>query len=87
MVAALPAFLVHLVAVGTGGNAAGLLHMDHARGISPRSTVDALVYGLACIPKLIVLAIALFLVELAVFLVIALVLLVCKIPRSEEPPV
>ena len=80
MVASLLAFLVYLVAVGTGVNAAGLLHMDHARGISPRSTVDALVYGLACIPKLIVLGIALFLVELAVFLVIALVLLVCKIP-------
>ncbi|MEO8526903.1 MAG: hypothetical protein ABI460_19400, partial [Caldimonas sp.] len=50
------------------------------RGISPRSTVDALVYGLMCIPKLIVLGIALFLVELVVFLVIALVLAVCKIP-------
>ena len=58
----------------------GLLHMDHARGISPRSTVDALVYGLMCIPKLIALGILLFLVELAVFLVIAILLFICKIP-------
>ena len=80
MLASVLAFLVYLIGIGTGVNAAGLLHMDHARGISPRSTADALVYGLMCIPKLIVLGIALFLVELAVFLVIALVLVVCKIP-------
>jgi hypothetical protein len=72
--------LIYMVAAATGINAAGLLHMDHARGISPRSTVDALVYGLMCIPKLIALAILLFLVELAVFLVIAILLFICKIP-------
>ena len=72
--------LVWIVAAGTGINAAGLLHMDHARGISPRSTVDALVHGLMCIPKLIALGILLFLVELAVFLVIAILLFICKIP-------
>ena len=80
MLASLLAFVVWIVAVGTGVNAAGLLHMDHARGISPRSTVDALVYGLMCIPKLIALGILLFLVELAVFIVIALLLVICKIP-------
>ena len=74
------AALVWIVAAGTGINAAGVLHMDHARGISPRSMVDALVYGLMCIPKLIALGILLFLVELAVFLVIAIVLFICKIP-------
>ena len=72
--------LIYMVAAFTGINAAGLLHMDDARGISPRSTVDALVYGLMCIPKLIALAILLFLVELAVFLVIAILLFICKIP-------
>jgi len=72
--------LIYMVAAATGINAAGLLHMDDARGISPRSTVDALVYGLMCIPKLIALAILLFLVELAVFLVIAILLFICKIP-------
>ena len=78
--AGLLAAIVWVVAIGTGLNAAGLLQMDHARGISPRSTADALVYGLMCIPKLIVLALAFFAVEVAVFLVIAILLLICKIP-------
>ena len=78
--ASLLASIVWIVAIGTGVNAAGLLQMDHARGISPRSTADALVYGLMCIPKLIVLALAFFAVEVAVFIVIALLLLLCKIP-------
>lgn len=80
MIAGLLALIVYLVAVGTGVNAAGLLHMDDARGISPRSTVDALVYGLMCIPKLIVLGLALLAVELAVIIVLAIALFICKIP-------
>lgn len=72
--------LVWFVAVGTGINAAGTLHMDHARGISPRSTVDALVFGLMCIPKLIVLGLALFAIALVVFIVLAVLFLICKIP-------
>jgi hypothetical protein len=79
-VATLLAFLVYVVAVGTGVNAAGLLHMDGARGISPRSTVDALIAGLMCIPKLIVLGLALLAVEIAVFIVLAIVIFICKIP-------
>jgi len=78
--ASLLAFIVWVVAIGTGLNAAALLQMDHARGISPRSTADALVYGFMCIPKLIVLALAFFAVEVAVFIVVALLLLLCKIP-------
>jgi hypothetical protein len=79
-IAELLALVVWVVAIGTGLNAAGLLQMDHARGISPRSTVDALVYGLMCIPKLIVLALAFFAVEVALFIVLALLMLICKIP-------
>jgi len=78
--AALLAMLVWIVAIGTGVNAAGLLQMDHARGISPRSIADALAYGLMCIPKLIVIGLAFVAVEVAVFIVIALLLLLCKIP-------
>ncbi len=78
--AGLLAMIVWVVAIGTGVNAAGLLQMDHARGISPRSTADALVYGLMCIPKLIVLGLAFLAVEIAVFIVIALLLFICKIP-------
>jgi hypothetical protein len=79
------AFIVYLVAVGTGVNAAGLLHMDHARGISPRSTVDALVFGLMCIPKLIVLGLAFIAVEIAVFIVLAIAFFICKIPFLGPP--
>ena len=80
MLATLLAMLVWLVAVGTGINAAGLLQMDEARGDAPRSIVDALVHGLMCIPKLVVLGLALFAVEVAVFIAIALLMLICKIP-------
>ena len=80
MFAGLLATVVWVVAIGTGVNAAGLLQMDHARGISPRSTADALVYGLMCIPKLIVLGLVFLAVEIAVFIVIAVLLFICKIP-------
>jgi hypothetical protein len=78
--AGLLAFAVLVVAIGTGVNAAGLLHMDSARGVAPRGMVDALVYGLMCIPKLIVLGLALVAVEIAVFIVLAIVLFICRIP-------
>jgi len=78
--AGLLAMIVWVVAVGTGVNAAGLLQMDHARGISPRSTADALVYGLMCIPKLIAIGLIFLAVEIAVFIVLALLLFICKIP-------
>jgi hypothetical protein len=72
--------LLCIVAFGTGINAAGTLHMDGARGISPRSTADALVFGLMCIPKLIVLGLALFAVALGIYIVIAILFFICKIP-------
>ena len=72
--------LVWIVAVGTGVNAAGTLHMDHTRGVAPRSTVDALVYGLMCIPKLIVLGLLLCAIAIAVFIVLAILFFICKIP-------
>jgi hypothetical protein len=72
--------LVLFVAVGTGVNAAGVLLMDQARGAPARALVDALVYGLMCVPKLILLGLVLLAIEIAVFIVIALVFLLCKIP-------
>ncbi len=72
--------LVSLVAIWTGANAAGVLLMDQARGVAPRSIVDALVYGLMCVPKVIVLGLAFFAVALGVFIVLMLVYLVCKVP-------
>ena len=77
------AFLVELrVIVGgaTGVNAAGLLLMDQAKGVPARSLRDAVMGGLLCIPKFIALGLALLLVSLVVFVAVALVYLVCKIP-------
>ena len=68
------------VAAATGINAAGVLLMDQARSVPPRPLVDALVYGLMCIPKFIALGLALLLVAIAVFIALAIVYLVCKIP-------
>ena len=72
--------LVFVVATGAGVNAAGLLLMDQAKGVPSRGLVDALVYGLMCIPKVIALALMLFGVALLVFLALALLFFVCKIP-------
>lgn len=58
----------------------GILLMDKARGVEPRSLTDAWLAGLFCIPKLIGFAVVVFLIMLALGLVAALVYLVCKIP-------
>jgi hypothetical protein len=68
------------IAGAAGINAAGVLLMDQARGVPPRPLIDALIYGLMCIPKFIVLAAALLLVAIAVFVVLAIVYAICKIP-------
>ncbi len=68
------------VAAATGIHAAGVLLMDQARGAPLRSLPDAVVYGLLCIPKFIVLVLALALVAIAVFIVLAIVYFICKIP-------
>jgi hypothetical protein len=68
------------VAGATGINAAGVLLLEQAKGVPSRSLMDAIVHGLMCIPKFILLGLALFAVALAVFVAIAIVYLVCKIP-------
>jgi len=68
------------VATATGINAAGVLLMDQARSVPSRPLVDAVVYGLMCIPKFIVLGLTLLLVAIAVFIALAIVYFVCKIP-------
>ncbi|MEQ1682530.1 MAG: zinc ribbon domain-containing protein [Burkholderiaceae bacterium] len=72
--------LLMFAAGATGVNAAGLLLMDQAKGVPARSLSDAVMGGLLCIPKFIALGLALLLVTLAVFIAVALVYLVCKIP-------
>ncbi|MEO8807099.1 MAG: zinc ribbon domain-containing protein [Burkholderiaceae bacterium] len=72
--------LVMFVSGATGVNAAGLLLMDQAKGVPARSLPDAVRGGLLCIPKFIALGLGLLLVSLVVFIAVALVYLVCKIP-------
>lgn len=68
------------VASAAGINAAGVLLMDQARGVPSRSLGDAITDGLTCIPKFILLGLALLAAALVVFVAIALVFVVCKIP-------
>jgi hypothetical protein len=72
--------LLFAVAVATGVNAAGGLQLDAARGEEPRPLSDALVFGLLCIPRLLLLGLLLLVVVVLVVLVVALLLLVCKVP-------
>lgn len=64
----------------TGIHAAGVLLMDQARGVAMRSVTDALVYGLLCVPKTIGLIIGLVLAAVGVYIVLALLILLCKLP-------
>ena len=68
------------IASATGVNAAGVLLMEQAKGVPSRSLGEAIVYGLMCIPKFILLGLALFAVSLVVFVAIAIVYVICKIP-------
>lgn len=67
-----------LFAAGMSG--VGILLMDKARNIEPRSLVDAWLAGLFCIPKLIGFGVVIFLAMAALAVVAGLVYLVCKIP-------
>jgi hypothetical protein len=72
--------LAWLVAGATGVSAAGVLLMDQAKDVTLRSVNDAIVQGLKCLPKFILLGLVLIAVALVVFLLLALVFFVCKIP-------
>ena len=73
-------WLVAMVAGFAGIHASGVLLMDQARGLPGRSIVEAIVYGLLCVPKTIVLIIALVLAALVVYLVMALLFFISKMP-------
>lgn len=72
--------LVALIAAFTGIHASGILLMDQARGLPGRSILEAIVYGLMCVPKTVVLMLALVLAAIAVNLVMALMFFVSKMP-------
>lgn len=77
---ALPGVVTMLIAGATGLNAAGMLLLAQARGVTARSLPAALIDGFACIPKLVLLALTLLLAALAVFFVLALAYVICEIP-------
>lgn len=72
--------LIAAVFFFTGVHAAGVLLMDQARNVELRSLTDALVYGLLCVPKTIALVIGLVLASIVVYIVLAALFFVCKIP-------
>jgi hypothetical protein len=76
---ALIVLLAWLVLLG-GINAAGLHLMDQICGVPPRSLINALILGFLCIPKQMAAWIVFLLVVVAVFLVLAILFYVAKIP-------
>ncbi|MEP7282209.1 MAG: zinc ribbon domain-containing protein [Rubrivivax sp.] len=72
--------LLVLIIGFTGIHASGVLLMDQARGVPARSIVDAIVYGLLCVPKTLALILALVLVAIAVNVVMALLFFISKTP-------
>lgn len=68
------------IASAAGVNAAGVLLMEQANGEPSRTLGAAIRHGLACIPRFILLGLALLVAALAVFAVLALAYLVCTIP-------
>lgn len=72
--------LLFFVFLSIGGGAATVLLIDQARGVSVRGFTDAMVYGLICIPKSIVLLIGFTLAALGVFIVLAILFFLCKVP-------
>lgn len=63
-----------------GIHAAGVLLMDQANNVPMRSISDAVVYGILCVPKTIGLVIGLVLGVVGVYIAMAVVLYVCKMP-------
>jgi hypothetical protein len=73
-------YLLFLVCLGTGFNAAGVVLMDGSAGAVPRPFVDALLAGVLAWLKSIVVFLLAGLGVLAVLAAVAVVLWICKIP-------
>ena len=72
--------LLFFVFFSVGGGAATVVLMDQARGVPVRGFTDAMVYGLICLPKNIVLLFGFLLAALGVFIVLAILFFLCKVP-------
>lgn len=72
--------LIAIIVAAAGFQGVGVMLMDRAKSISPRSMLNALLYGLLCLPKAIGFFAALLGLTLLMTLLAALVYWVCKIP-------
>lgn len=77
------AFVVSLVAlavIAAGFSGSGVMLMDRAKLIQPRSMMDAVIFGFLCLPRFLGFALVLLALLIGMALVAGLVYLVCKIP-------
>ena len=72
--------VVNFAVLAVGLTAVGVLLMDRAKEIEPRSIVDAFVYGLISLPKFIGFALILLALTLAVGAIGGVVYFICKVP-------
>jgi hypothetical protein len=73
-------WLLYALVAGTGVSATGIMLLDKARESQPRSTSDALIFGLMCLLKLWLIALGVFIAALLVMLVPTVIYFICKIP-------
>lgn len=73
-------YLLFLVCIGTGFNAAGVVLMDESAGALPRPFVDALLAGAVALLKAIIVFLLAGAGVLVVFAAVALLLWMCRIP-------
>ena len=72
--------LMAAVIWGAGFNAAGVLLHDEALDQSPRPTMDAIIFGLMCLGRMLALGLMILLIVLVWIAVMAVVYFACKIP-------
>ncbi len=72
--------IVNFVVLSVGLSAVGVLLMDRAKTIEPRSVLDAFIYGLISLPKFVGFALILAALALAVGAIGGVVYFVCKVP-------
>lgn len=72
--------LVSAFFIASGVHAGGLLLMDQAKQVPLRGVTPAIIMGMWCVPKSILLTVGLGLIVLVVYLLIALLFYVCKTP-------
>lgn len=72
--------LVYIFLVAIGINAGGLLLMDQAKQVQMVTITDAIILGIWCAIKSIILIIVLVLIVIVIYLLMALLFFVCKIP-------